>query len=172
MHVSDIEKVLKDPKVVSVSTWKIRQGNYPNVTGTVPKAKLIKLKAAYDKKRGEIETHNAQFVADKYKKNSPNINFRSDSPRYDGGFEVTMVDGNKAKVGDVVAVKFSNGIFNGIIKAVAGRQDGKVNISFFGKKGRSIDTDKILKKISSTYRIGQLLGYKESDIKKFVNKRK
>ena len=150
MHISDVEKVLKDPKSVGVATWKLKQGSYIQVVGTCPKDKLNKIKAIYDKKWRDIETHNAQFVADKYKQNSPNVNFKSNSSRYnDGGFEVTMVDGNTAKVGDVVAVRFSNGVFNGTIKAVAGRQDGQVTIVFRGKtKGRGIDPKNILRKIN------------------------
>lgn len=149
IHSSEIEKSLKNPKEISVATWKVKQGSYLNVTGTVPKAKLLKLKEAYDKKHNEIETHNSKFVADKYKENSPSVNFKSNSSRYnDGGFEVTMVDGNTAKVGDVVEVKFSNGLFDGTIKAVAGRKDGAVTISFRGKKGRAIAPKNILRKIS------------------------
>jgi len=148
MHISDIEKVLKDPKLASATTWKIRQGAYLDVVGTVPKAKMLKLKEAYDKKYVEISTHNAEFTANKYKKNSPAINWQSRSSRYgDGEYVVTMADGNIAKVGDTVAVKFSNGVFNGVIKTVAGKENAQVGIVFRGKtKARGIDPEKILRK--------------------------
>lgn len=150
IHFSDVENVLKDPNTISVATWKLKQGSYMQVVGTIPSPKLLKVKEIYNKKWRDIEAHNAQFVADKYKQNSPNVNFKSNSPRYnDGGFEVTMVDGNTAKVGDVVAVRFLNGVFNGTIKAVAGRQDGQVTIVFRGRtKGRGVDPKNILRKIS------------------------
>jgi len=62
-------------------------------------------------------------------------------------FGVEMMDGNKAFIGDSVMVKFSNGVFKGLIKQIAGNQTGEVIIVFPGKtKGRGIKPDNILRK--------------------------
>ena len=61
-----------------------------------------------------------------------------------------MVDGKTAKVGDRVDVRFSNGVFSGVIKSIAGRADGAVGILFRGRtKAKMVAPKIILRKTGS-----------------------
>ena len=65
----------------------------------------------------------------------------------DHGYVVTMVDGNTARVGDRVDVRFTNGVFSGVIKSIAGRADGAVGILFRGRtKAKKVAPKIILKR--------------------------
>lgn len=141
IHVSDVEKALKDPTTVPVATWKVREGFSFNIVGSITTATLTKIQKAYSTKRSVVVKHNAEVKDKKYKQNSPSINWNQN------GYAVTMQDGKEAKVGDVVVVQFTNGRFNGTIKQIAGKDDGTISIVFRGRtKGRSIAPKNILRK--------------------------
>lgn len=112
----------------------------------VPTEHLKKVWNLYVGKKDEIETKKSEIKQKKYDAAAPLINYSTK----DYGWVVTMVDGKTAKVGDRVDVRFSNGVFSGVIKSIAGRADGAVGILFRGRtKAKMVAPKIILRKTGS-----------------------
>ena len=74
-------------------------------------------------KQSEVDAR----VAEKEKANHAAVSYNyNPHSQHENRFEVTMKDGNKASVNDVVMVQFSNGIFPMIITKIAGTRNGEV----------------------------------------------
>ena len=107
------------------------------------------LKKILDAKEGINKSNN-----DYAKKNLDAKEYQSNPVSiYQGGYVVKMQDGNTAKAGDKVIVKFSNGEFEMIISKIAGtNKSGEIMImrereyNVPGKKARGMAASSILRK--------------------------
>lgn len=112
----------------------------------VPTDHLKKVWNLYVGRKDEIETKKSEIQQKKYEAASPLINWDNNA----GEYAVTMVDGKQAHMGDRVDIRFSNGIFSGVIKSIAGRGDGAVGILFRGRtKAKMVAPKIILRKTGS-----------------------